>query len=133
MSDVRVARATWSRALVAAFVGAGIVLRIVILLGRTGVLDSDEAVVGLMARLGLAFLLVVLELVDRPTWWLGWVALGTLAGLGWWTSPQILYFVVAGLAWLAFRLRRGIVRLAVALPAAIVGAAPWLVWNAHND
>ena len=82
--------------------------------------------------LGLAFLLAVLRLVDRPGRWRDWIALGALGGLGWWTSPQILYFAVPGLIWLAIRLRRKIRRIAIALPFAVVGALPWLVWNVRH-
>jgi Dolichyl-phosphate-mannose-protein mannosyltransferase len=82
--------------------------------------------------LGLAFLLAVLRLVERPERWRDWIALGLLGGLGWWTSPQILYFAVPGLVWLAFRLRREVWRLAVAFPFAVIGSLPWLVWNARH-
>jgi hypothetical protein len=225
-----VTRAWWYRAVVAGAIVAGIALRVWLLRGTTGVLDSDEAIVGLMARhvvhqhdfttfywgqnyggsltaivmaavfavfgdsvgalkavplmmsavsallvwrlgrrtigepgatfgalafwiwptnyvwlsvkergfywmcmiLGLAFLLVVLQLVERPrATWL-WITLGLLGGLGWWTSPQILYFAVPGLAWLAFKLRGEIKRIVIAIPAALLGALPWLIWNVHN-
>ena len=82
--------------------------------------------------LGLSFLLTVLHLVDRPDRWRDWVVLGLLGGIGWWTSPQILYFAVPGLLWLVFRLRREAWRLAVAAPVAVLGALPWLYWNLHN-
>ncbi len=105
--------------------------------------------------LGLAFLLTVLRLVDRPEPGAGatggtsaarggrphahvtielrdWVALGVLGGLGWWTSPQILYFAVPGLLWLAIRLRREVWRIAIAIPFAVIGSLPWLVWNARH-
>jgi uncharacterized membrane protein len=82
--------------------------------------------------LGLAFLLAVLRLADRPGRHLDWIALGVLGGLGWWTSPQILYFAVPGLLWLAFRLRRDMWRIAIAIPFAVVGSLPWLVWNARH-
>jgi uncharacterized membrane protein len=83
--------------------------------------------------LGLSFLLAVLRLVDRPERWRDWILLGFLGGIGWWTSPQILYFVVPGLIWLAIKLSREQVRLAVPLAFAVLGSLPWLVWNVHNE
>ncbi len=83
--------------------------------------------------LGLAFLITVLRVIERPDRWQGWIALGLLGGLGWWTSPQILYFAVPGLVWLAIRLRGEIRRIAVAVPFALVGSLPWLYWNVHNN
>jgi hypothetical protein len=82
--------------------------------------------------LGLAFLLAVLRLVKQPDHWPDWIALGLLGGLGWWTSPQILYFAVPGLLWLAIRLRREVWRIVVAIPFAVLGSLPWLYWNIHN-
>lgn len=82
--------------------------------------------------IGLAFLLEVLHIVERPGRWRSWVALGLLGGLGWWTSPQILYFAVPGLIWLVIRLRRDVWRIVLAVPFAVAGSLPWLVWNAHH-
>ena len=82
---------------------------------------------------GLSFLLVVLHLIERPERWWGWAGLGLLGGLGWWTSPQILYFAVPGVIWLAFRLRRDAWRLVISVPFALLAAIPWLVWNVHHD
>ena len=81
--------------------------------------------------LGLSFLLAVLRLVDRPECWRDWVLLGLLGGIGWWTSPQILYFAVPGLIWLAFKLRSR-VQLAVPFGFAVLGALPWFIWNLRN-
>jgi hypothetical protein len=223
-------RGAWYRVVVVGGILAGVGLRIALLRGRTGVLDSDAAVVGLMARnilhhhdftafywgqnyggsltaivmagvfavfgdstatlysvplvmsavasllvwrlgrrtigepgatiaalafwmwpttyvwlsirekgfywscliLGLAFLLAVLRVIDRPRSWAGWIALGFVGGLGWWTSPQILYFVVPGLLWLVIKIRTEAWRLVVALPAALIGSFPWFAWNLNN-
>ena len=65
-----------------------------------------------------------------------WVAagLGLMLGLGWWASPQILHFAVPGIVWLAWTGRRRLGEvartLAVAAPAAVLGALPWLWANA---
>lgn len=67
-----------------------------------------------------------------------WVAvgLGSVLGLGWWASPQILHFAVPGLLWLGWRRRRRLGELArhlaVAAPAAVLGALPWLWANAQT-
>jgi hypothetical protein len=75
---------------------------------------------------GLAALLLVL----RPLTVRSAALLGLVLGLGWWASPQILHFAVPALAWLVWRERGAAVRhLAVAAPAAVVGALPWLWAN----
>lgn len=60
--------------------------------------------------------------------------LGLVLGLGWWASPQILHFAVPGIVWLVWTGRRRLgevgVTLAVAAPAAVLGALPWLWANA---
>lgn len=64
------------------------------------------------------------------------VGLGLAAGLGWWASPQILHFVVPSGLWLVWTHRRRLAALAktvaVAAPAAVVGALPWLWANAET-
>jgi hypothetical protein len=82
--------------------------------------------------LGLLVVLFALRLSDRPDRWPDWIILGGAAGLGWWTTPQMLYFAVpAGgwLLWLLWRLRAKAWRAVLAGPAALVGAAPWLLYN----
>lgn len=80
--------------------------------------------------LGLLFILLVVRLAERPEGMWRWAALGLVGGLGWWTSPQILHFVVPGLAWLVWRLLGRAVRgLAVSALPALVGAAPWIYHN----
>jgi hypothetical protein len=83
--------------------------------------------------LGLSFLLVVLRLVEQPDRRREWILLGLLGGLGWWTSPQILYFVVPGLIWLGIRLTFQQIQLAIPLVFAVLGSLPWMVWNLRNE
>ena len=81
--------------------------------------------------LGLAFVLLVLRLVERPERRRDWALLGLVGGLGWWASPQILYFALPGLAWLVFRRPRHTGWLLLAALFAFLGAAPWLLHNAR--
>jgi hypothetical protein len=64
------------------------------------------------------------------------VGLGLVAGIGWWSSPQVLHVVVPCGLWLAWTYRRRLAALArlVALAGvgAAVGALPWLWANAHT-
>ena len=87
--------------------------------------------------LGLAALLLALRLADGPPRWnrWEWAGLGLALGLGWWTSPNIIYFLLP-VAAVVFLPRSGEHRmaavgggLAVALGAAVVGALPWLITN----
>ena len=84
---------------------------------------------------GLAVLLFALRLTQRRPPWLGdWAALGLFLGVGWWCSPEIVYFAVPSLALLAFcairgRLRLRLAALTLCVAAAILGALPWLAAN----
>ena len=68
---------------------------------------------------------------------LDWLALGLFAGLGWWSSPEVVYYLVPSIVFLGWRLlkRRIEVRpgyLALAVVGAVVGALPWLWANARS-
>ena len=82
--------------------------------------------------LGLSFLLAVLRLVKDPERWRDWILLGLLGGVGWWTSPQILYFVVPGLIWLAIKVPFPKLQIAIPFGFAVLGSLPWLIWNIRN-
>lgn len=82
---------------------------------------------------GLAFVLACLRLAERPNRRDALLA-GLAAGIGWWSTPQIVVFVVPTVAWIVVQ-RRHALRplLGYGLPAAVVGAAPWLAYNlAHR-
>ena len=88
---------------------------------------------------GLVILLVSLRVADRaaaprrvrsP---LSWVVLGAAAGLGWWCTPEIVYYLVPSvllLIWASLRgrLRPAAIELVGAASAAALGALPWL-WD----
>ena len=66
---------------------------------------------------------------------LDWLALGLFAGIGWWGSPEVVYYLVPAGVFLGWRLlkrrmelRPGLLTLTVA--GAVVGALPWLWANA---
>lgn len=82
--------------------------------------------------LGLLVVLTALRLAENPDRWRDALVMGLAAGLGWWATPQILYYVVpAGLWLLAFH-RRALRWLPVVVAGAVVGAAPWLTSNLRN-
>ncbi len=83
---------------------------------------------------------------------LRWLGIGFLLGLGLWTDPLIAYAVAAIALWLGWFVLSGLVKpyrisepsarltfiretllALVALPGAIVGAAPALYWGYHNQ
>lgn len=59
--------------------------------------------------------------------------LGLLCGLALWSHPMALYVVIPVVGWLAVTCRRILVHAWRAVPAAVVGAMPWLWSNLHND
>ena len=83
--------------------------------------------------LGLAVVLYTLRLFDEPRSTRDWIGLGLVSGLGFWQSPQILYFVVPAAVTIVLRLRRKVVNGWIAILPAMVGAAPWLRVNIADD
>jgi hypothetical protein len=68
---------------------------------------------------------------------LEWSSLGLFAGIGWWSSPEIVYYVLPAAWFLGWRLlkRRIPLRpgfLALCAAGLIVGALPWLWTNAKS-
>lgn len=84
--------------------------------------------------LGLAVLLSALRIRDSggAPRVLDLAALGFFSGLAWWTTPQSMYLVVPVLAWLAVRQARWWARAWPAVPAAVLGALPWIAWNLRH-
>ena len=84
---------------------------------------------------GLASALVAVLLalrLERRDSRLDAAGLGFALGLGWWATPQVVLLTLPVLVWLAWR-RPRVYRLArFAVPAFLVGAAPWFAWNALN-
>jgi 4-amino-4-deoxy-L-arabinose transferase-like glycosyltransferase len=84
---------------------------------------------------GLGVLLFALRVTQQRAPRLGdWAALGLFLGVGWWCSPEIVYYAVPSLGLLAYCAVRGRLRLrpaalALLLATTILGALPWLVAN----
>jgi len=77
-------------------------------------------------------LLLVLRLSERRNR-VDAALLGLVLGLGWWQTPQVLPVALPALAWLLWK-QRDIWRDAwILLPAAVLGALPWLVSNVEHD
>ena len=79
---------------------------------------------------GLTVLLTVLRIGDGDGTRVDWAALGLGAGVGWWSTPEITYFLVPSGVYLVARIiqRQAKVPLAsllLGLAAAIVGSLPW--------
>lgn len=79
----------------------------------------------------LAVLLVVLRLRERDSL-PETAALGLLLGVGWWTTPQIVFVAAPALVWLVAGTHRLLRRVPVMALGAVLGAAPWLVWNLRH-
>jgi hypothetical protein len=85
----------------------------------------------------LVVLLFALRIVERlpdarP---LDIVVLGAATGFAWWTSPQTVFVLLPALAWVAgcaWRAHARVRTLLLAVPAALVGAAPWVWWTARH-
>ena len=68
-----------------------------------------------------------------PTRRVDWLVLGVVAGIGWWTSPHILYFLLPSALWLLSRRSLSVLRQGwIVLPAFVLGAMPWLAYNITN-
>lgn len=87
---------------------------------------------GSVLVLGLVVALTALRVAERPERTLDWLVLGLAAGVGWWDQPQIVTLVVPVGLWLLLRNWRALGRAWIAVPAAVIGAAPWLLWNVRN-
>lgn len=57
------------------------------------------------------------------------VGLGVALGVGWWVSPLLLLVGLPALAWVLFRDAGRLDHWTRVLVGAVIGAAPWIVWN----
>ncbi len=93
---------------------------------------------GVTLACGLSVLLLSLRILDGKFRVAEFVAFGLVAGLGWWSLPEIAYFLIpAGLVLIGAmvqsynvgELSRWAVRIAWAVLAFVVGAFPWIWTN----
>ena len=82
--------------------------------------------------LSLLALLLVLRLRDELSR-RDIVLLGFVLGLGWWATPQFALVAAPAVVWLLVVQRDALLRFWPALPAAVLGALPWLVSNVRHD
>jgi len=86
-----------------------------------GFYGSDVVYCGLLLLLGL-------RIVERPE--RARIALfGLVLGLGFWETSQIVPIAVAVVGWVLWKQPRCFRQSWVALPPAVLGALPWLIWN----
>ncbi len=88
---------------------------------------------GFLILLGVAALHLTLRIDETPT--IGYYALlGVTLGLGWWTSLQVVLIGIPLLVWLLARANTRRLKGFAAMGAgAVVGSAPWLIWNYMHD
>jgi len=81
---------------------------------------------------GNSLLLLALDLSERerPTW--QWILFGFLGGLGFWTFPLIIIYLIPAIGYVLFRRRWAIVAWLMFLGGALMGASPWLVFTFQN-
>jgi hypothetical protein len=91
--------------------------------------------------LGLLLVLLTLRIFDGDDRALTFVLLGLAAGLGWWSSPEIVYFGVPAVLLLGASIvrTRGATsaahwarQLVIVAALTVVGALPWLWTNLHS-
>lgn len=92
---------------------------------------KERGFYGMTIVLASAIVALVLRVADEPTTRNG-AALGLSVGLAAWTSPLLALVALPALGWLVVRSRPSWRVLPAAAAAAVVGAAPWLVWNLRN-
>jgi hypothetical protein len=99
---------------------------------------EESAFRGVTMIAGLTVLLLALRILDGRRGYAEMIGIGVAAGVGWWSSPEIGYFLVpAALVLLGAVLsprciRFWIPRLAAMAAAGVVGALPWIWTNANS-
>lgn len=78
--------------------------------------------------LACAVVLLCLRLAERPSR-RDVAVLGLVVGLGVWTAPFVFYVAIPILVWLVATRPRVVFQAPWAVPGALAGASPWLVYN----
>jgi hypothetical protein len=90
---------------------------------------------GVVLVCGLLVLLAAVRIATHRDRLLTWALLGVSAGVGWWASPEILYFLVPAAPFVVMAVVRSrpwpsrSAALATGVVGAVVGALPWLYTN----
>jgi hypothetical protein len=96
---------------------------------------------GVALLCGLLLVLLSLRVVDGHQRARDFVALGLVAGVGWWSSPELVYFVLPAIVLLVQSFRadmeaakgpRWVRLLLIGVVAACIGTLPWLWANLHS-
>ncbi|MGL4298474.1 MAG: glycosyltransferase family 39 protein, partial [Candidatus Neomicrothrix subdominans] len=87
---------------------------------------------GIAIVLAALTLLFALRVVQEGTATADLVVLGLVAGLGWWTTPLLAPIALASGGWALIESPAARRRLAWLVIPAVLGATPWLGWNAVN-
>ncbi|HXY28731.1 MAG TPA: glycosyltransferase family 39 protein [Acidimicrobiales bacterium] len=95
---------------------------------------------GVTLAAGLGCLLASLRVLDGSTRWRDFVALGLLAGVAWWSSPESVYILLPAVLVLVGAAVQGFpraalcwaLRLGATVVSAAVGALPWLWANVNS-
>lgn len=77
-------------------------------------------------------ILLALRVVERPDR-LRVGLFGLVLGLAFWETEQIVPVAAPLVLWTVWKQRQCLRRLWIAVPAALLGALPWLVWNIRHD
>lgn len=81
---------------------------------------------------GAALILLALRAVEAPTRERV-AAFGFVAGVALWNDVQLVTVIVPLVIWLCWRQRGVLAHVWLAVPAAVIGASPWIVWNLRHD
>ena len=84
-----------------------------------------------LTLLGALFAIRIAQHDEHPPW-ADWAALGFVAGLGWWQTPQIVYVLAPAAVWLVWHVRARAWQAIAAAPTFLLGAAPWIWPNVHD-
>lgn len=96
---------------------------------------------GVMLVCGLIVLLLSLRILDGAADAGNFIGLGLAAGIGWWSSPEVVFFFIPAAALLigaivnfpaGWRIRFWLPALTATLAFAVLGALPWLWANAQS-
>jgi hypothetical protein len=93
---------------------------------------KERGFYGATVVLAALSMLLALRIAQEGAMRIDVVGLGLVAGLGWWTTPLLAPVAFASGVWVLARSDRARRQIPALAGAAMLGAAPWLVWNFMN-